>query len=495
MRPSLPPHACAALILCLLSFVISGCAGGSPFASVGSLSTHSTTLSTDATPPRPVQQSQVSVVISDPAACRAPNGTFQHIYVTVADVQGSTDPNAPAGDRSFVNLTPGLATAPKQVDLLGQASSHCFLASLGALSSVDAGDYRQLRIVLVADSAASTIAHNACGASFANCVVNSDNGLHDLHISAEAVHGIEVGVDRIANGSLAVDANDQPTIDLNFDICSSILLTANGGYELRPMVHAGLVASQGGTISGSIVSSATGKALAGGSVMVALEQKSSTGVDHILMQTAANPDGSFILCPVPQGTYDIVAVGMDGANTAYSVGMETGIQAGQIAGQIPLIPGTAQGILKGTITAQRSTRPAVGALAAMRADALLQVANDGPTITVPLLPSQSPYNEAMLTQNLPNCPAGTDCSQFSMMLPTIAPNVLACSSETTGFHQQPEMPAQYMAEAFAQIPGSGGVPDCLVSKKSVTTTRNGAALELHPGQSSTTAILQFTQCE
>jgi len=491
MRPSLPP-ACAALVLCLLSF---GCSGGSPFTAGGPFNAHTNTPSTVATPPSRSQQVALSVIISDPAACRAPNGPLTHVYMAISDVQASTNPNAPAGDDSFVDLTPGLAAAPKQVDLLGQASSKCFLASLGVGNNVAAGNYQQLRIVLVADSAASTISNNACGASYANCIVRTDNSLHDLQISQEAVTGIQIGVNKIANGGLTINTGDQPIVDLNFDICSSIMTTAEGGYELRPAVHAGLVTSNGGSISGSVVSSTTGQALNGGSVVVALEQKSpSSGIDRILMRTTANTDGSFVLCPVPEGTYDLVAVGVDGANVSYSIGMETGIQAGQIAGQIPLIPGSAQGVLAGTLTTLRSGTPPAGTVAAMRADALQQVVNNGVTVTVPLLPSQSPFNEAMLTQNLPSCPAGTDCATFSMKLPTVAPNVLACSAQTTQFTQQGGEAPNYTAEAIAQIPGSGGTADCLAASIRVTTTQNGSSLALNPGQDTTAANLNFTQC-
>jgi hypothetical protein len=435
------------------------------------------------------------VVISDPAACRAPNGPWTHVYVTVADVKASTNPNAGPNDSSFVDLTPGLSSAPKQVDLMGKASTHCFLASLGGTSDVPWGDYQQVRVVLVPDSAASTIYNNACGASYANCIVNSDSSLHDLDISSQAADGILVPVSQIVNSSLTFDSGDQPTVDVNFDICSSIMQAENGGYEFRPMVHVGLVDPDGGTIQGSVVSSTTGRALHGGSVVVALEQKSpSSGVDRILMRTTANADGSFILCPVPQGTYDLVAVGVDGADVSYSAGIETGIQSGQVAGQIPLVPGSRQGTLQGTILTQRSSIPAVGATAAMEAHALQQIANDGQIVTIPLLPSQSPFNEAMLTQNLPTCPAGKDCANYSMLLPAEAPNVLACSTETTKFTQQSAGPPAYMAEAFAQVPGTGAMPDCLYSAAQVSTTPEGSPLTVNPGETTTAANLAYTRC-
>jgi hypothetical protein len=507
MRPSLAA-VCAALTTCVLSF---GCNGSAPFNADNSMSTHVKTLTSTVDPATinqtstgdssatltPVSQAApaVSVVISDPAACRAPNGAWTHVYVTVADVKASTNPNAGPNDPSFVDLTPGLAAAPKQVDLLGQANSNCFLASLGGTNNVPWGDYQQVRVVLVPDSAASTVANNACGASYANCIVRTDNSLHDLAISSQAASGIEIPVNQIVNGSLTFSTGGQPTVDINFDICSSIMQASNGSYEFRPMVHAGLVDFVGGTIQGTIVSSKTGKALQGGSVVVALEQKSpTTGFDRILMRTTTTENGAFIFCPVPQGTYDLVAVGVDGAGIAYSAGVETGIQSGQIAGQIPLVPGSRQGVLEGTIATQRTTTHPSGTVAAMKADALQQTSSTGPIVTIPLLPSQSAFNEAMLTQRNRTCPAGADCADYSMLLPTEAPNVLACSDQTTQFTQQTGEPPNYTAEAFAQIPGSGAIADCVKSSVEAATTPGGSSLLLNPGQTTTAATLAFTEC-
>src|SRR5579872_5806207 len=53
---------------------------------------------------------------------------YQHVWVTVSDVQ------AHMGKSGWVDLTPGLAMAPMQVDLLNATSTDCFLASLGYTS-------------------------------------------------------------------------------------------------------------------------------------------------------------------------------------------------------------------------------------------------------------------------------------------------------------------------------------------------------------------------
>ena len=71
------------------------------------------------------QVTTVKTTISDPAACQAPNGQYEHVYVTVTDVQASTNGDAGPGDSSFVDLTPTLKSgAPMQIDLLGQANNN-----------------------------------------------------------------------------------------------------------------------------------------------------------------------------------------------------------------------------------------------------------------------------------------------------------------------------------------------------------------------------------
>ncbi len=500
MRPSLPP-ACAVLTTCLFCLFTFGCSGGTPFGAGGDISTKAPAVSTPVTTPvtpvssGPAQNAAVSVMISDPAACRAPNGPWTHVYITIADVRASTNPDAAVDDPSFVDLTPGLSSVPQQVDLLGQANSKCFLASLSISKAVAAGNYQQVRIFLAPDSAASNVQKNACGASYSNCLVRTDNSLHDLQLAAATAKGIVVPASEISNASIPLNSGDQASVDVDFDICSSILAALDGGYEFNPVVNVGLIPSTGGSISGTVVSSTTGQGLKGGQVVVALEQKdSATGIDRILMRTVASSNGAFTLCPVPQGTYDLVVVGVDGANTSYSAGVETGIQAGQVAGQIPLVPGTAQGTLQGLIMTQSAALQPSGISVAVKANALQQIAG-GATITVPLLPSQNPYNEAMLTENRGTCIAGVDCASFAMDLPSTSPNVVACSQQTAQFTQQKDSTPSYTAESVAQIPGSGGTPDCRNSNLTVATTPQGASLELGPDQSTAAANMTYSQCQ
>lgn len=77
-----------------------------------------------------------------------------------------------------------------------------------------------------------------------------------------------------------------------------------------------------------------------GQVLVALEQKHASGTDRIVMSTLARTDGSYVFCPIPAGTYDVVIVGVRADGLAYQPSIVTGITNGQTTGNVSLWPGT-----------------------------------------------------------------------------------------------------------------------------------------------------------
>src|SRR5260370_42356745 len=68
--------------------------------------------------------------------------SYQHIWVTVNDV------TAHMSGKGWQDVTPGLSAAPIQIDLLAEAPTDCFLATLGVTSGLPAGKYQQMRIIL-----------------------------------------------------------------------------------------------------------------------------------------------------------------------------------------------------------------------------------------------------------------------------------------------------------------------------------------------------------
>src|SRR5258708_36670347 len=63
---------------------------------------------------------QVSVKLSDPATCMAPNGPFAHVFVPVTDVKAHVNGSAADNDSGFVDLTPRRSPKPQPRDLPGQ---------------------------------------------------------------------------------------------------------------------------------------------------------------------------------------------------------------------------------------------------------------------------------------------------------------------------------------------------------------------------------------
>src|ERR1700756_1271165 len=139
-----------------------------------------------------------TVSISDPATCAGPDGPYAHVYVTITDVQANISASAGNSDPGWTDLTPGLSTQPKQIDLLGQANNQCFLASLGSTQQLQPGNYQQIRILLANNS--TTIPNNACSNGSANCVVLGDGSAHTLQLSSESNTGIKIPSGQIANG-------------------------------------------------------------------------------------------------------------------------------------------------------------------------------------------------------------------------------------------------------------------------------------------------------
>ncbi len=446
----------------------------------------------------------VSVSLSDPATCQAPNGPFKAVYVTITDVKASTNANAPDNDPSFVDLTPNLASSPMQVNLLGPAGGQCFLAMLGSKVELQAGNYQQIRIILAPDSQGPSISNNQCG-NYANCVVTSDGNMHDLALSSEAQTGLKIPSGQIANGQFTVGAGQTEDLDIDFNTCSSILQEGNGTYRLKPVLHAGEMSTTSTSINGTVVSSVTGKPITSGPVVVAAEQKDTTsGIDNIIMRTLTDSNGNFVFCPLPAGTYDIVAVGpatlANGTvpGVAYSAGVVLSIQPGQTTGNIALVPNTQESLLNGLVTSQNSAT--AGTVADLQLAALQQLPGNGPTITIPLLPmtgvigASSAYSPdgTYATAAGGSCATNVDCVNYALYVPSVWPNIATYQASGSQFSQSTSTPVNYVVDAQAEIPGSGGSLDCSSPNMQANTTTSGGPLTAASGNAATIA---FTGCQ
>jgi len=437
------------------------------------------------------QPATVHVSLSDPATCAAPQGPFRHIYVTVTDVKIHQSDNASASDSGWLDLAPGLKASPVQVDLLGVANQ-CFLAMLGS-AEIEAGHYQQLRIIL-ADNSVS-VNGNKCG-SAANCVMltsDPSNTPHPLQLSSESNTGIKIPSGQMAGGDFTVGSGETKDLNIDFNACASVVVQSNGQYRLKPVLHAGEVSTQSAStaISGTIIDGNTQLPVVGGNTVVALEQKDSAGVDRVVMETVAASNGGFAFCPVPQGTYDLVTVAVDGLGNTYSATVITGVQPGNVLGTVPLTPAGIPASITGQITTGTGS---AGATVDLVVSALQSIGNSV-LVTVPLA-QQSAATATLTTDSGLACPANTDCVSYTFSVPGANPSIGGFNS---GGNQTPAIPASgsatYTIDANAFAPGSAGLADCNPSNLQTNMTTANATLSVAPGTGATAATLAFTLCQ
>ena len=372
---------------------------------------------------------KINVMVSDPATCATPNGPYSHVYVTITDVRAHTSSSAGPNDSGWADLTPNLKTAPKQVDLLGLANNQCFLATLGDTQQLQAGTYQQIRIILAADSTGLT--SNACGNGSANCVqLSKDSSFHALNLSSEAQTGIKIPASHIAGGGLTVESGKTTDLDIDFQTCDSIHKEGNGQYRFTPVLRAGTVSTVSASINGSVIDAATGKAVAG-TAWVAIEQPDSAGVDRVIQSVIANTDGTFVFCPLPAGNYDVVISGVRSSDGAlYAPTIVTGVAVGDTTGAVKLNPPTLAAAssfanLTGLVTSANNASPAAPIAIDVTLTALATV--NGKIFTIPQQPAATPFygvSQVVTTAAGPvgnppvACPAGTDCINYSLPVPS-----------------------------------------------------------------------------
>jgi len=434
---------------------------------------------------------QVSIMVSDPASCKSPSGPFAHVYVTITDIQANTNGSAGDNDMGWTDLTPSLAKAPMQVDLLGQATNGCFLATLGDNLELQPGSYRQIRIILADNSA--TVSNNACGSS-ANCVVlASDSSLHALQLSSEAKTGLKIPSGQIASGAFTIAAGQTKDLDIDFITCESIVHEGNGKYRLKPVLHAGEVSTTSTSINGKVLDGVTGNPV-DGAVLVAVEQKDSAGIDRVQRATLAASDGTFVFCPLPGGTYDVVIIGTRADGAIYEPSIITGVSVGSTTGSVNLFAlasaALSSSTLNGTVTSQNSSM--AGTVADVEISVLETV--NSVTYVIPLPPTTT-QNAATLALETAapggtlTCPVGTYCANYSLSVSSGAANAGAWSSTGTTITANVTL-ATYQIDGLAFVPSSGGLPDC--SPSELTT----AAFTLPAGGATVTVDpLAFAACQ
>ena len=236
-----------------------------------------------------------------------------------------------------------------------------------------------------------------------------------------------------------------------------------------------------------------------GTVYVAVEQPDNTTakVDRVIMYEQVNADGTFVFCPLPSGTYDVVVMGTTAGGSFYQPSIVTGVNVGSTTGNIKLyLPAaTPNASLSGIVSAQTASN--TGAVADVQLSTLATI--NGVTYTIPLPPTGAQSSATLSVETAAavspaTCPAGspsgvTDCVSYTMNVPSGAANIGVWASSgasltvTTSF-------AAYSVDGIATVPNSGGTADCGPSELTV------AAPALTTSALSPTGInLAFTSCQ
>ena len=451
----------------------------------------------------------VNVSISDPPSCMPPNGSFTHVFVTVRSVQAHIDPNAGDDSSGWQELAPQLASNPMQIDLFSEPQTTCVLAQLGS-ASLPVGSYQQIRLLLVSNNpaaGAATPTSNACAGNGFNCVVLSDKSIHELLLSSQANTGLKIPPGQIVGGPLQVMAGQSVDLNIDFNACASIIQEGNGAYRLKPTLTAGQVSANNSGIGGQVVDLLT-KAPIAGKVLVAIERPDNTGVDRILMQTAADANGNFRFCPLPTGTFDIVIDAVSATNVPYNATAVLNVPNGTNLNMIPLIVetgATAPAVLQGFVTATKGTSAATAdvTLAALQTVALSGSASR--QITVPLesinavgaTPAVDSTGTISVEANT-SCPVGapvnSNCAQYTLVVPASNPNVGIFSSSGVSYTVPATGDVLFTVDAQAFVPMSGGTKDCMPSEIPTSKDDGGLALKAIAATTTKVARIDFSGC-
>jgi Domain of unknown function (DUF4382) len=487
------PIFAAIVVLCFI-VVASGCSGGSSSMSMTPTSTMGT----------------VSVSISDPPSCKNPNGNFAHVFITVRSVQAHTSASATDSTPGWQELAPQLASQPMQIDLFSAAQTNCVLAQLGS-ASLPVGSYQQIRLLLVSNSPAASDAvpsTNACAGNGYNCVVLTDGSIHQLDLSSQANTGLKIPPGQMIGGPLQVSPGQSVDLNIDFNACASILQEGNGQFRLKPVLTAGQVSPNNSGIGGQIVDSVTKLPIAG-TVLVAVEQPDSTGVDHIVMEAAADSTGNFRFCPLPTGPFDIVAVAVGPNNLPYNATAVLDVPNGISLGPIPLIAeigATAPAVLQGFVTASGSMGGAtvdvsIGVLQSITfGSGMTSRQLNIPLQTIPATASSAEVDSTGLITVSSNaaCPSGSptnaNCAAYTLVVPGSNPNVGVYSSSGISYAAPVASDVLFTVDANAVVPMSGGVADCSPSAITTSKDADNGPLAVTAGSTTNVARIDFTGC-
>jgi hypothetical protein len=484
------------IVVFCLSIMLAGCGGGGDGGNGG-------------TPSNTTRE--VTVTLTDPPTCQVPSGPYTNVWVTITKVRVHTSSQAGPDDGGWVDVVDRTGD-PMQVDLfaLSSADNACLFATLGSSTGLPPGRIQQIRLHLLSNNPGPNEAipePNACdngnGSNGYNCAVYDDGSIETLNLSSQAKTGIKIPSGQIAGGGIDLMAGQATDINIDFNACRSIVEQGNGGLRLKPTLHAGEVSLSNEAISGTVVDAITEQPIPDINLFVLAEQPDTDNIDRVIQQTlASDTNGTFIMCPMPVGNYDVVVAGVSDDNTAYGPTVTLDVPAGTDMGNIPVLRAAPDGqdVSPGEIVGLVSaTADGTGADADITLSTLqdVTVASGTRLVTIPLFDGSTPN---VATDDMADCPpeiVGANCVSYNLVVPPSNSLVATFEPVGTPYPDAPAIdPALYRVNAQAFIPDSGGEVNC--SPSSLTTPADltmPSGLMVTDGSMTTAQPLDFTGCQ
>lgn len=282
----------------------------------------------------------------------APSCGYDHVYVTVEKVRVHTEANAADAQGGWSEIV--LAPA-RRIDLLSLTNG--VMEELGS-TSLPAGNYSQVRLVLASNSSADPLA---------NAVQPTGGAVVALDTPSAQQSGLKLQ----AHFSVAPDQLTDLVLD--FDACKSVVKAGNSGkYNLKPVIS--VLPRVTTALQGYI---ATTPAL--GATTVSAQQG---GV--VIRSTVPDAAGKFILSNLTAGNYDLVVVS-EGRATMVVTGVPVATGSTVLNGTATALvsPASAMSEVSGTTSVGSGTATVVVTDASVSAT---QALTGGPTVVVASMP-------------------------------------------------------------------------------------------------------------